>query len=121
MARTVDADLAAARQVVADLRVLGFDLTAYRAASIEADKFIKSFDGLLNVIETKRAQFTVLIESATPAAPKKRSAKKSAAKKPAKESRCEEIDRQGNRPLRSRQGKSRRPRKRRRNPLLRSL
>ncbi|MFN8598435.1 MAG: transaldolase [Anaerolineae bacterium] len=87
VARTVDADLAAARQVVADLAALGFDLNAVgEQLSIEGvDKFIKSFDGLLNVIETKRAQFAAPIESAAPsAAPKKRSgAKKPAAKKPA--------------------------------------
>ena len=91
--RTVDADFATARQVVADLAALGFDLNAVgEQLSIEGvDKFIKSFDGLLNVIETKRAQFAAPIEAASPiesvasaAAPKKRSStKKAVAKKPA--------------------------------------
>ena len=55
--RTVDRDLAAARQVVDVLKALGFDLNeAGEQLSIEGvDKFTKSFDGLLKVIEQKRA------------------------------------------------------------------
>ncbi len=54
--RTVDADLDHARKVVADLDSLGFDLNAVgEQLSVEGvDKFTKSFDGLLNVIEDKR-------------------------------------------------------------------
>lgn len=57
--RTVDADYAAARQVVADLAKVGFDLNVVgEQLSVEGvDKFIKSFDGLLGVIEAKRTQF----------------------------------------------------------------
>jgi transaldolase len=55
--RTVDRDLEAARQVVEILKTLGFDLNEVgEQLSVEGvDKFIKSFDGLLNVIEQKRA------------------------------------------------------------------
>ncbi len=57
--RTVDRDLAAARQVVEALKALGFDLNEVgEQLSIEGvDKFTKSFDGLLKVIEQKRATF----------------------------------------------------------------
>ncbi len=57
--RTVDRDLAAARQVVDGLKALGFDLNEVgEQLSIEGvDKFTKSFDGLLKVIELKRATF----------------------------------------------------------------
>jgi transaldolase len=55
--RTVDRDLKAARQVVDVLKALGFDLNEVgEQLSIEGvDKFTKSFDGLLKVIEQKRA------------------------------------------------------------------
>jgi transaldolase len=55
--RTVDRDLEAAHQVVAALKALGLDLNeAGEQLSIEGvDKFTKSFDGLLKVIEQKRA------------------------------------------------------------------
>ena len=55
--RTVDRDLEAAHQVVAVLKALGFDLNDVgEQLSIEGvDKFTKSFDGLLKVIEQKRA------------------------------------------------------------------
>jgi transaldolase len=55
--RTVDRDLAAARQVVDGLKALGFDLNEVgEQLSVEGvGKFTKSFDGLLNVIEQKRA------------------------------------------------------------------
>jgi len=55
--RTVDRDMEAAQQVVADLKALGFDLNEVgEQLSIEGvEKFSKSFDGLLNVIEQKRA------------------------------------------------------------------
>ncbi len=55
--RTVDRDLEAARQVVAVLKALGFDLNEVgEQLSVEGvDKFTKSFDGLLKVIEQKRA------------------------------------------------------------------
>lgn len=57
--RTVDADYAAARQVVADLAQVGFDLNVVgeQLSTEGVDKFIKSFDGLLGVIEDKRAHF----------------------------------------------------------------
>ncbi len=53
---TVDADLDHARQVVADLKSLGFDLNvAGEQLSVEGvDKFTKSFEGLLGVIDNKR-------------------------------------------------------------------
>lgn len=56
--RTVDADMDHARQVVADLKTLGFDLgVAGEQLSVEGvDRFTKSFDGLLKVIEDKRLQ-----------------------------------------------------------------
>ena len=54
--RTVDRDLAAARQVVDVLKAMGFDLNEVgEQLSVEGvDKFTKSFDGLLRVIEQKR-------------------------------------------------------------------
>lgn len=54
--RTVDADLNAARQVVADLAALGIDLNEVgEQLSVEGvDKFAKSFNGLLRVIDDKR-------------------------------------------------------------------
>jgi transaldolase len=57
VARTVDRDLAAAQQIVADLKARGFDLDEVgERLSIEGvEKFSKSFDGLLHVIEQKRA------------------------------------------------------------------
>jgi transaldolase / glucose-6-phosphate isomerase len=57
VARTVDRDLVAAQQVVADLKARGFDLDEVgEQLSIEGvEKFSKSFDGLLHVIEQKRA------------------------------------------------------------------
>jgi len=57
VARTVDRDVEAAQQVVADLKAAGFDLNAVgEQLSVEGvDKFSKSFDGLLKVIEQKRA------------------------------------------------------------------
>jgi transaldolase len=57
VARTVDRDLAAAQQIVADLGASGFDLDEVgEQLSIEGvEKFSKSFDGLLYVIEQKRA------------------------------------------------------------------
>lgn len=57
VARTVDRDLAAAQQVTADLKALGFDLNEVgEQLSIEGvEKFSKSFDGLLTAIEEKRA------------------------------------------------------------------
>jgi transaldolase / glucose-6-phosphate isomerase len=60
VARTVDRDLEAARQVVADLKALGFDLNEVgEQLSIEGvDKFSKAFDGLLRVIEQKCAALT---------------------------------------------------------------
>ena len=56
--RTVDADVDHARQVVAELKTLGFDLgVAGEQLSVEGvDRFSKSFDGLLKVIEDKRLQ-----------------------------------------------------------------
>jgi transaldolase/glucose-6-phosphate isomerase len=53
---TVDTDLDRARQVVADLKSLGFDLNvAGEQLSVEGvDKFTKSFEGLLSVIDDKR-------------------------------------------------------------------
>jgi transaldolase/glucose-6-phosphate isomerase len=58
--RTVDRDLEAAQQVIADLKARGFDLNDVgEQLSIEGvEKFSKSFDGLLHVIEQKR---TVLV------------------------------------------------------------
>ena len=55
--RTVDRDLEAARQLVGVLQALGFDLNeAGEQLSVEGvDKFTRSFDGLLNVIEQKCA------------------------------------------------------------------
>ncbi len=55
--RTVDRDLAAARDVVDGLKALGFDLNEVgEQLSVEGvDKFTRSFDGLLQVIEKKRA------------------------------------------------------------------
>ncbi len=55
--RTVDRDLAAAHKIITDLKALGFDLNAVgKQLSTEGiDKFIKSFDELLNLIEQKRA------------------------------------------------------------------
>jgi transaldolase len=55
--RTVDRDVEAARQVVEVLKVLGFDLNEVgEQLSVEGvDKFAKSFDGLLKVIEQKQA------------------------------------------------------------------
>ena len=57
--RTVDADYATARQVVTDLATVGFDLNVVgeRLSVDGVDKFVKAFDGLLSVIENKRAQF----------------------------------------------------------------
>jgi transaldolase len=57
VARTVDRDMEAAQQVVTDLKALGFDLNEVgEQLSIEGvEKFGKSFDGLLHVIEQKRA------------------------------------------------------------------
>ncbi len=54
--RTVDRDLVAARQIVNVLKVMGFDLNEVgEQLSVEGvDKFTKSFDGLLKVIEQKR-------------------------------------------------------------------
>jgi transaldolase len=54
--RTVDRDLEAARQVVDVLKAIGFDLNEVgEQLSVEGvDKFSKSFDGLLKVIEQKR-------------------------------------------------------------------
>jgi transaldolase/glucose-6-phosphate isomerase len=54
--RTVDRDLTAARQVLDQLQTLGFDLNEVgEQLSVEGvDKFTKSFDGLLKVIEQKR-------------------------------------------------------------------
>jgi transaldolase len=56
VARTVDRDLPAAHQLVADLKALGFDLNDVgEQLSVEGvQKFSKSFDGLLKVIEQKR-------------------------------------------------------------------
>jgi transaldolase len=55
--RTVDRDLTAARRLVEVLRALGFDLNEVgEQLSVEGvDKFTKSFDGLLKVIEQKRS------------------------------------------------------------------
>lgn len=55
--RTVDRDLAAARQVMNALHTLGFDLNEVgeQLSTEGVDKFTKSFDGLLKVIEQKRA------------------------------------------------------------------
>jgi transaldolase len=55
--RTVDRNLVAAQQAVDVLKALGLDLDEVgEQLSIEGvDKFSKSFDGLLNVIEQKRA------------------------------------------------------------------
>jgi transaldolase len=55
--RTVDRNLEAARQLVGVLKALGLDLNeAGEQLSVEGvDKFTKSFDGLLHVIEQKRA------------------------------------------------------------------
>ena len=55
--RTVDRDVAAARQVVDVLKAIGFDLNEVgEQLSVEGvDKFTKSFDGLLHVIEQKQA------------------------------------------------------------------
>jgi transaldolase / glucose-6-phosphate isomerase len=55
--RTVDRDLETAQQVFADLKARGFDLNDVgEQLSIEGvEKFSKSFDGLLKVIEQKRA------------------------------------------------------------------
>ena len=63
VARTVDRDLAAAHKIVADLKALGFDLTEVgERLSVEGvDKFSKSFDGLLNVIEQKRAALVKVV------------------------------------------------------------
>lgn len=57
--RTVDADYETARQVVADLATVGFDLNVVGEQLLEEgmDKFVKAFDGLLDVIEDKRTQF----------------------------------------------------------------
>jgi transaldolase / glucose-6-phosphate isomerase len=57
--RTVDADYETARWVVADLATVGFDLNVVGEQLLEEgmDKFVKAFDGLLDVIEDKRAQF----------------------------------------------------------------
>ncbi len=57
VARTVDRDVAAARKVIDDLKAAGFDLDEVgEQLSIEGvDKFSKSFDGLLKVIEQKHA------------------------------------------------------------------
>ncbi len=72
--RTVDADYASARQVVADLASLGFDLNVVgEQLSVEGvDKFTKSFEGLLSVIEDKRRQLhaqPAAVESTVTAAP----------------------------------------------------
>ena len=58
VARTVDRDLEGARKVAAALKALGFDLNEVgEQLSVEGvDKFSKSFDGLLKVIEQKRAK-----------------------------------------------------------------
>jgi transaldolase len=55
--RTVDRDVKAARQVVDMLKALGFDLdeVGEQLSTEGVGKFTKSFDGLLNVIEQKRA------------------------------------------------------------------
>jgi transaldolase len=55
--RTVDRDVWAAQQIIDGLKALGFDLNEVgEQLSIEGvDKFTKSFDGLLKVIEQKRA------------------------------------------------------------------
>ena len=57
VARTVDRDLKTAQQIVADLRAHGFDLdeTGEQLSVEGVEKFSKSFDGLLRVIEQKRA------------------------------------------------------------------
>jgi transaldolase len=57
VARTVDRDVAGAQQVVAALQAAGFDLNEVgeQLSTEGVDKFSKSFDGLLNVIEQKRA------------------------------------------------------------------
>ncbi len=54
--RTVDRDLIYARQVVDKLKALGFDLNEVgeQLSTEGVDKFTKSFDGLLKVIEQKR-------------------------------------------------------------------
>ncbi len=59
--RTVDRDLAAARQIAGTLKTLGFDLNEVgEQLSVEGvEKFTKSFDGLLSVIEQKRARLAV--------------------------------------------------------------
>jgi transaldolase / glucose-6-phosphate isomerase len=56
VARTVDRDLKAAHQLVVDLKALGFDLNDVgEQLSVEGvQKFSKSFEGLLKVIEQKR-------------------------------------------------------------------
>jgi transaldolase len=57
VARTVDRDVAAAQQVVAALQAAGFDLNdvGEQLSTDGVGKFSKSFDGLLNVIDQKRA------------------------------------------------------------------
>ena len=58
VARTVDRDLAAARQVLIDLKALGFDLNELGEQLLRegVDKFVKSFDDLLRVIADKAAR-----------------------------------------------------------------
>jgi transaldolase len=58
VARTVDRDLEAARQVLSDLKALGFDLNEIGEQLLRegVDKFVKSFDGLLRVIADKAAR-----------------------------------------------------------------
>jgi transaldolase len=65
VARTVDRDLEAARQVIANFKALGFDLNEVgEQLSVEGvEKFSKSFDGLLKVIEQKR--MTLVAEATT--------------------------------------------------------
>ncbi len=57
VARTVDRDLGDARQVIDNLKTLGIDLNdvGEQLSTEGVAKFTKSFDGLLNVIEQKRA------------------------------------------------------------------
>jgi transaldolase len=55
--RTVDRDLGAAQKTIGALQAAGFDLNEVgeQLSTEGVDKFIKSFDGLLHVIEQKRA------------------------------------------------------------------
>jgi transaldolase len=58
VARTVDQDLAGARQVLADLRALGIDLdeAGEQLSSEGVEKFTKSYDGLLRSVAEKVAR-----------------------------------------------------------------